>query len=369
MDGIRQQLFIEYMYYLNETDRFYATKARYAKHVLDFLESASSVDRRGFMAFKREHSLEMANDYSCGTAICDFLNFCGKGYNRKKKSKVKTLEKLSVVSDKNKEQLNGFMTWLDENFDYSPHTLNMYYFSLKKFFEYANEVNMSNAKMYVSTLEEQALSPQTIRLRILALEKFAKWKKKPFELKRPKQQRKLETNNIPTEEEYNRLLEYLKTKKNKDYYFFIKVLGTTGARLSEFMQFTWEDIISGEVTLKGKGNKYRRFFFQGQLLKEAKAYVKETGKTGTLAMGKYGKITSRGLSSNMKAWGKSCGIPLEKMHPHAFRHFFAKMFLKKNHDIVLLADLLGHANMDTTRIYLQKSYEEQKASFTRSVSW
>lgn len=56
MDGIRQQLFIDYMYYLNETDRFYATKARYAKHVLDFLESASSVDRRGFMAFKREHS-------------------------------------------------------------------------------------------------------------------------------------------------------------------------------------------------------------------------------------------------------------------------------------------------------------------------
>ena len=169
MDGIRQQLFIDYMYYLNETDRFYATKARYAKHVLGFLESASSVDRRGFMAFKREHSLEMANDYSCGTAICDFLNFCGKGYNRKKKSKVKTLEKLSVVSDKNKEQLNGFMAWLDENFDYSPHTLNMYYFSLKKFFEYANEVNMSNAKMYVSTLEEQALSPQTIRLRIWPL--------------------------------------------------------------------------------------------------------------------------------------------------------------------------------------------------------
>ena len=191
------------------------------------------------------------------------------------------------------------MAWIDENFDYSPNTINMYYYSLKKFFEYANEVNMSNAKMYVSTLEEQALSPQTIRLRILALEKFSKWKKKPFELKRPKQQRKLETNNIPTEEEYNRLLEYLKTKKNKDYYFFIKVLGTTGARLSEFMQFTWEEIISGEVTLKGKGNKYRRFFFQNQLRKEAKAYVKETGKTGILAMGKYGKISSRGLSSDM----------------------------------------------------------------------
>lgn len=280
MDGIRQQLFIDYMYYLNETDRFYATKARYAKHVLDFLESASSVDRRGFMAFKREHSLEMANDYSCGTAICDFLNFCGKGYKRKKKAKVKTLEKLCVVSDKNTEQLNGFMAWIDENFDYSPHTLNMYYYSLKKFFEYANEVNMSNAKKYVSTLEEQALSPQTIRLRILALEKFAKWKKKPFELKRPKQQRKLETNNIPTEEEYNRLLEYLKTKKNKDYYFFIKVLGTTGARLSEFMQFTWEDIISGEVTLKAKETSTAAFSSRTNCGKKPRRTPRRQGKPG-----------------------------------------------------------------------------------------
>ena len=76
--------------------------------------------------------------------------------------------------------------------------------------------------------------------------------KKPIELNRPKIKRKLDVNNVPTEEEYNRLLEYLKKKNNKDYYFFIKVLGTTGARLSEFQRFTWEDIISGEVTLKGK---------------------------------------------------------------------------------------------------------------------
>ena len=80
--------------------------------------------------------------------------------------------------------------------------------------------------------------------------------------------RKLDVNNVPTEEEYNRLLEYLKTKLNKDYYFFIKVLGTTGARLSEFQQFTWEDIAAGEVVLKWKGNKYRRLFLKKQLARE-----------------------------------------------------------------------------------------------------
>ena len=133
-------------------------------------------------------------------------------------------------------------------------------------------------------------------------------------------------------------------------------MGTTGARLSEFQRFTWEDIISGEVTLKGKGNKYRRFFFQKQLQQEAKVYAKEHGKTGIFAVGRFGPITQ-------------CGIDSKKMHAHAFRHFFAKMFLKKNKDVIQLADLLGHGSVDTTRIYLQKSYDEQKKDFNRNVTW
>jgi len=62
--------------------------------------------------------------------------------------------------------------------------------------------------------------------------------------------------------------------------------------LSEFQQFTWEDIAKGEVTLRGKGNKYRRFFFQKQLRQEAMAYMKENGKTGLLAVGRFGPFSS-----------------------------------------------------------------------------
>lgn len=258
---------------------------------------------------------------------------------------------------------------VNDNNDYSPHTVDIYHTSLKQYFEYANLINMENCKRFIRTLEEKSLSPQTIRLRITALEKFSKWLKKPIELKRPKMKRKLDVNNVPTEEEYNRLLDFLKTKSNKDYYFFIKVLGTTGARLSEFQQFTWEDIAIGEVVLKGKGNKYRRFFFQKQLQQEVKDYIKETGKSGTLAVGRYGPLTQRGFSQHLKAWGKHCGIDSRKMHAHAFRHFFAKMFLKKNKDVIQLADLLGHGSVDTTRIYLQKSYDEQKKDFNRNVTW
>lgn len=50
-------------------------------------------------------------------------------------------------------------------------------------------------------------------------------------------------------------------------------------------------------------------------------------------------------------------------------HIPNKFFLKKNKDVIQLADLLGHGSVDTTRIYLQKSYDEQKKDFNRNVTW
>ena len=72
---------------------------------------------------------------------------------------------------------------------------------MKKYFEYANEVNMDNCRRFIKSLEEEKLSPATIRLRITAIEKFSKWMKKPIELKRPKMIRKVDSSKVPTENE------------------------------------------------------------------------------------------------------------------------------------------------------------------------
>lgn len=368
MNSDRQNILANYIFHLYTTNRTYDTIGKYIKYVTDFLEVTKEVSRRGYLNYKRENADVMVRHSLMCSAICDLLSYLKIGYGRREKT-VKPLERLDVISEKNKKLLNDFIVYLTDNNDYSPHTIDLYYTSMKKYFEYANEVNMDNCRRFIKMLEEGKFTPATIRLRITAIERFSKWLKKPIELKRPKMKRKLDVNNVPTEEEYNRLLDFLKTKSNKDYYFFVKVLGTTGARLSEFQQFTWEDIAEGEVTLRGKGNKYRRFFFQKQLRLEAMAYMREKGKTGLLAVGRFGPLTQRGFSQHLKVWGKHCGIDSKKMHAHAFRHFFAKMFLKKNKDVIQLADLLGHGSVDTTRIYLQKSYDEQKRDINKSVTW
>lgn len=372
MNEDRQQMFNQYLTYLyGSTGKSYDYIGRYIKYVKDFLEYTPNVTKAGYKSYIKNNSCKIVKEPLMADAIRDFLNFKGIGYSRKRKEVVidKPLDKLSAISDKNKKLINDFISNLTQEEDYSPHTLRIYSDSVKIFFEYCNEITTENCRRFIKTLEEEGRKPSTIRLRITALEKLGKFVKTPIVLKRPKYYKNLDTDNVPTEEEYNKLLSYLYSRPNKDRYFFIKILGTTGARVSEFVQFTWEDILAGEVTLKGKGNKYRRFFFSKNLQKEVKEYLKENPRTGIIAVGRFGRISTRGIAQLIKEWGKKCGIDLKKMHPHAFRHFFAKMFLKKNKDVIQLADILGHGSIDTTRIYLQKSYEEQKKEFNRSVTW
>ena len=40
-----------------------------------------------------------------------------------------------------------------------------------------------------------------------------------------------------------------------------------------------------------------------------------------------------------------------KVFPHNLRHLFARTFYKVEKDLARLADILGHASVDTTRIY------------------
>ena len=44
-------------------------------------------------------------------------------------------------------------------------------------------------------------------------------------------------------------------------------------------------------------------------------------------------------------------------------------FLKRNNDISLLADIMGHSGVNTTMIYTRRSGEEQKRDFDETVNW
>ena len=57
------------------------------------------------------------------------------------------------------------------------------------------------------------------------------------------------------------------------------------------------------------------------------------------------------------------------MYPHSFRHLFAKNFIQRNPDIALLADLMGHESIETTRVYLRRTAQEQHDEVDAVVDW
>ena len=62
----------------------------------------------------------------------------------------------------------------------------------------------------------------------------------------------------------------------------------------------------------------------------------------------------------MKQVCKKAQVDTRKVYPHNLRHLFARTFYGIEKDIAKLADILGHSNINTTRIYIVTSGEEHK---------
>ena len=95
-----------------------------------------------------------------------------------------------------------------------------------------------------------------------------------------------------------------------------------------------------------------------------------TVTSGFLFLNKYGeRITTRGISGQLKKLAVKYDINPAVVYPHSFRHRFAKSFLDRCNDIAFLADLMGHESIETTRIYLRKTATEQREIVDTIVDW
>ena len=66
-----------------------------------------------------------------------------------------------------------------------------------------------------------------------------------------------------------------------------------------------------------------------------------------------------------KKVAKDAGVKLEKVFPHNLRHLFARTFYKLTKNLINLADILGHSNIEVTRIYTSGGIQEWKRNLNR----
>lgn len=255
----------------------------------------------------------------------------------------------------------------------SPNTISSYIFSLKRYFlKCGSKITQKKLQEYKIHLQEN-FKTKTVALRLGAINEFLKSiGKKDWELELPKFQRSTFLENVISNADYEFLKNQLKEDGEIYYYLMVRFLGATGARISEFLEFKIEDVKLGYMDIYGKGNKLRRVYIPKSLQREALDYfVKQKGyESGFLWINRFGeRITQRGISGQLKVFAEKYGIRKEVVYPHSFRHRFAKNFLEKRRDIALLADLMGHENIETTRVYLKMTAEEQKAIVDKLVTW
>lgn len=155
-----------------------------------------------------------------------------------------------------------------------------------------------------------------------------------------------------TKAEYFRLLQAAKERGNTRLYVLMQTMCATGIRVSEVRFITMEAVRRGRATVSLKG-KIRQVLLPADLCRELKRYAKEQGiRAGQLFVTKSGKPLDRSnILHEMKALCKTAGVERTKVFPHNLRHLFACLYYKVSKDLSRLADVLGHTNVNTTRIY------------------
>lgn len=159
-----------------------------------------------------------------------------------------------------------------------------------------------------------------------------------------------------TRAEYGRLVRTAERKGKERLSLLIQTICATGIRVSELEFITVEAVKRGRAEVNCKG-KRRVIFLPARLQKKLKAYAAKKGiSEGVIFAAKSRRPLHRGnIWAEMKKLCKDAEVSPEKVFPHNLRHLFARIFYSLDKDIAKLADMLGHSNIETTRIYIMES--------------
>jgi len=266
--------------------------------------------------------------------------------------------------------LEKFETYLRST-NFAENTVASYLFAVRQFTEQYGEINKKNLKQYKVWLIEN-YKPKTVNLRLRAINCFLECvEKQSLKLSFVKIQQKTFLENVISEADYTYFKTCLERDNEEFWYYVIRFLAATGARVSELIQIKVEHIRLGYLDLCSKGGKLRRIYIPKTLQECALDWLnRKQQNSGFIFLNKFGKrITTRGISGQLKKLAKRYGISTAVVYPHSFRHRFAKSFLERCNDIAFLADLMGHESIETTRIYLRKTATEQRTIVDSIIDW
>lgn len=258
------------------------------------------------------------------------------------------------------ENIREYIKYLQEQ-EKSSYTIEKYERDIRKFRNALSEednFSKEDVKKYKKELQEPyALS--SVNSMLTALNGFLKYVGADEACVKVCRQQK--RSFLPEEKEltcgeYHQLLEEARKQKKQRLYYILQTLGATGIRISELQYLTVEGVKRGNIVVYAK-NKYRYICISRSLRQQLLEYcVRNQIRSGCIFVTRNGTPVHRNnVWAEMKRLSRKAGVRHEKVYPHNLRHLFARTFYEKEKDVLLLADLLGHSSVDTTRIYTRIS--------------
>ncbi len=243
-------------------------------------------------------------------------------------------------------------------------TIEAYLRSLTRFAEWADgrAVTKELAMEWKAALAEAGYRPISVNAMLAAVNKFFTCMgREDCKVKYLKLQRQMfrKSEKDLSKEEYQRLVQAAHEKGDLRMELILETICATGIRVGELKYITVEAVRAGvaEIALKGK---IRTILLPHRLCRKLQKYAKQQKiASGKLFLTQDGLPVSRqSIWTRMKALCETAGVERSKVFPHNLRSLFARSFYGSCHDVVRLADVLGHSSIETTRIYLMSTGKE-----------
>ena len=158
--------------------------------------------------------------------------------------------------------------------------------------------------------------------------------------------------------------------KNARDFALLEFLYATGIRIGELVKLNINDVDfrTYKIVINGKGNKQRIVKMNGCAATRLKLYIDKRidDNPALFVMNRkpYDRLAISGARAILKRIAKEAGVT-QRIYPHALRTKFATDLSKHGAPIEHVASLLGHENINTTRIYSLTSKEELEYSYNK----
>lgn len=186
-------------------------------------------------------------------------------------------------------------------------------------------------------------------------------------LKKIKVQQKTSIDDPIWEQEHKRMLRWARKLEMYDMYLIMKIFACTGIRVQELKVFKVETLDT-YMKVHNKG-KDRTIILRNDLKREILQYCKQNKiKEGYIFKSPVKPEKMLNASTIWRRLKKIAGyakINKSKIHPHGWRHLFAKEFKKYGGELDELRDILGHSSLETTSIYTKTSNKEKRLKLER----